>query len=210
MAVPIRSVLAILIAIGCSGREEHVPQDSAPLDTSTAMSGRLAFSQPRVGIAVRDSAAAWCGAFPSDSARAITRGDSVAIVFATADGPPAWYGRVGATRSAPCDAAFPQPRWDGYTAYDITAVVGEGEVSTVALAVLGSARWSRTTEGVVVADLDADGSPEEARRCTADEGEHFTIWSVVAGTRTRRAHEYFDWGAETDPTCKPGENGQDG
>jgi hypothetical protein len=61
------------------------------------------------------------------------------------------------------------------------------------------------------ADLDGDGILEEVRRCTADEGEHFTVWSARSeGGRVRRWHEYYDWGGLADPTCRPGEDGGEG
>jgi hypothetical protein len=70
------------------------------------------------------------------------------------------------------------------------------------------ATWTPAADGRLRADLDADGVPEEAHRCAADEGEHFTVWSVHPdGRRERRWHEYFDWGAFTDPTCAPGDDG---
>ena len=60
------------------------------------------------------------------------------------------------------------------------------------------------------ADLDRDGRLEEARRCTADEGEHFTLWSQASNGRwVRRIHEYYDWGGQTEPTCRPGEAGEE-
>jgi hypothetical protein len=73
------------------------------------------------------------------------------------------------------------------------------------LIVASDAGWSRGGNGLPRADLDRDGAVEEVRRCTADEGEHFTVWSGS----TRRWHEYYDWGGFTDPTCRPGENGLD-
>ncbi len=165
---------------------------------------------PIVGIAVRDTSSAWCAGFPPDSmARQPAAGDTVAIVFGAVESPPALYARIGARRSAQCHAEFPQPRWDGYSAYDLTLIqpVPDGDVSSVALAVVSASRWTRK-DGRVVADLDGD-VPEEAHRCAADEGEHFTIWNVVPGQAPiRRAHEYYDWGAQVERTCKPGDDGQ--
>jgi hypothetical protein len=81
-------------------------------------------------------------------------------------------------------------------------------VSTVALAVAGDTRWT-LEKGTVQSDLDEDGIPEQVRRCAADEGEHFTIWSVPQqGQAARRAHEYFDWGANVDATCAGGDDGR--
>lgn len=189
-----------------SARTTELGNDPAPT------AGAATF--PRVGIAVRDTALAWCAAFPSDSsAPAIVAGQKVAIVFGKPTGLPALRARIVAAREAPCHAEFAQPRWFDYTAYDLAlddAPAAGAEVDNVALAVASVAAWSRGPDGTSRADLDGDGTPEEARRCAADEGEHFTIWSIARdGARLRRAHEYYDWGALVDPTCKPGENGLD-
>lgn len=77
---------------------------------------------------------------------------------------------------------------------------------SVALIVGGQEPWVRGADSVVRADLDGDGRPEEARRCTADEGEYLTLWSRRGnGVPVRRWLEYYDWGAFTDPTCRPEE-----
>ena len=77
-------------------------------------------------------------------------------------------------------------------------------VPSVALIVTGHQRWVRDAGAGVRGDLDGDGRAEEARRCTADEGEHFTVWGLRPdGTPERRGHEYYDWGGFTDPTCRP-------
>jgi len=185
---------------------------SEQADDAAPAAGATTF--PRVGLAVRDSAQAWCATFPSDSsAPAVVAGQKVAIVFGMPTGLPALRGRIVAARKAPCHAEFAQPRWFDYTAYDLAldeSLAAGADVNDVALAVASVAGWSRGPDGRTRADLDGDGTPEEARRCAADEGEHFTIWSVARdGARVRRAHEYYDWGALVDPTCKPGENGRD-
>lgn len=181
-----------LIAVGC-GRPE-----------AKATSATL----PRIGLAVSDSVRAWCAEFLVDStAPRLEPGRRMTIVFAGAAPVVSRSARLGEPRQEQCPAAFPQPRWFDYRAYrvellDTAAVDGE---PIVALIVAGDASWSRGADGVPRADLDGDRAVEEVRRCTADEGEHFTVWSGS----TRRWHEYYDWGGFTDPTCRPGENGQD-
>ena len=135
------------------------------------------------------------------------------IVFPGPAPVPARRARLAAPLPGECPAEFPQPRWDGYVAYRVELTdplpAVPPETPTVALAVVSAAPWARNADGVVEADLDGDGRPEEARRCTADEGEHLTIWSLLQdGSRQRRWHEYYDWGGFTDPTCHPGENGE--
>jgi predicted small secreted protein len=168
---------------------------------------------PRTGLAVSDSAHAWCAEFLADSTAALEPGHLVTIVFPGPAPVAARHARVAAPLPGECPAEFPQPRWDGYVAYrlELTDPLPADAAGTpsVALVVAGAAPWTRAADGVVRADLDGDGQPEEARRCTADEGEHLTIWSLrQQGGRIRRWHEYYDWGGFTDPTCPPGENGE--
>ena len=168
---------------------------------------------PRAGIAVSDTAGAWCAAFAIDSAAPpVLAGRHLTIVFVGAAAVAATPARVRGAHAGECPAAFPQSRWASYAAYDLDLLDTPGDTAqlpSVALVVASDTRWSRGADGIVRADLDGDGQPEEARRCTADEGEHLTLWSRQAdGRRMRRWHEYYDWGAFTDPTCQPGEDGE--
>jgi hypothetical protein len=216
MRVAVFGVVAFAI-MACSRERDDASRDSTSPRaglSSGATAGNVATTFPRVGIAVRDTTLTWCAEFPRDStAAALVAGQRVAIVFAAPTGPAALSARIVAARSAQCHSEFAQPRWFDYTAYDLAlndSLPRGIDVSDVALAVASAARWSRGPDGRPNADLDGDGTPEEARRCAADEGEHFTIWSIARdGAPRRRAHEYYDWGALTDPTCKPGENGLD-
>ena len=171
-----KKVLLVLALAACAGRESvRTP------------------SNPRFGLAVSDTAGAWCAEFMTDSTRAAIRpGDQVTIVF---PGPPtATLGaRVRSQRSTECWAAFAQPRWIDYTAYDLELdrpLPPGAQVPTVGL----------------IAQGQLDGL--ETRRCTADQGEHFTVWTVGPGQLRRVWHEYYDWGGFTDPTCGPGEKGE--
>ena len=171
-----KKVLFVLALAACGGRESSTTP-----------------SNPRFGLAVSDTTGAWCAEFKNDSTRpAIQPGDQVMIVF---PGPPTatLAARVRAPRSTECWAAFPQPRWIDYTAYDLELErprSAGAQVPTVGLIARGQ----------------LDGL--ETRRCTADEGEHFTVWTAGEGQSRRIWHEYYDWGAFTDPTCGPGENGE--
>jgi hypothetical protein len=168
---------------------------------------------PRIGLAVVDGARAWCAEFVADSAApALEPGHRVTVVFAGPAVVPAWAARVGDPHPGECPAAFPQPRWAEYVAYLLELLdslpAGAAPTPRVALVIAGEAPWARGADGVVRADVDGDGEPEEVRRCAADEGEHFTLWSPrPGGGRVRRWHEYYDWGGVTDPTCQPGEDG---
>lgn len=163
---------------------------------------------PRFGLAVSDSVRAWCAEFLSDStAPPLEPGQGMTIVFAGPASVASLPARLGQPHAGECPAAFPQPRWNDYVAYRVELVSArEAEDDPiVALIVAGSAAWARGADGRPRADLDGDGNVEEVRRCTADEGEHFTVWSGP----NRRWHEYYDWGGFTDPTCRTGENGRD-
>jgi hypothetical protein len=193
-------VVALMLA-GCSPGADAAP------------AGRR--SLPPIGLAVVDSNRAWCAEFVADStAPALEPGRHVTLVFAGPAAVPAWGARVGVPHPAECPAAFPQPRWIGYVAYRLalsdSLPADSGATPSVALVVASEAHWTRGADGVVRADLDGDGEPEEARRCTAGEGEHLTLWSLrPGGSRVRRWHEYYDWGGLTDPTCQPGEDGEE-
>jgi hypothetical protein len=155
---------------------------------------------------------AWCAEFVADSdSPAPKPGRRLAIVFPGPATVPALRARLGQPRLGECPAEFAQPRWIDYSAYSLElldSLPDPTNLPSVALVVASEAPWSRGVDGVVRADVDGDGQPEEVRRCTADEGEHLTLWSPrPGGGRVRRWHEYYDWGGFTDPTCKPGEDG---
>lgn len=186
-------LLVVILLLGCGRPEAKATQ--SPL--------------PRIGLAVSDSVRAWCAEFIKDStAPRLEPGQRVTIVFAGPASIASLPARLGEPRQGECPAAFPQPRWIDYVAHRVEllhAAARDGD-PIVAMIVAHDASWARGADGVPRADLDGDGTVEEMRRCTADEGEHFTVWSGPV----RRWHEYYDWGGFTDPTCRAGEDGQDG
>lgn len=213
------AAISLLVLAACGGCGESTEGGSVPADSTTSVAGdnatRAVGSLPRIGIAVADTGLAWCGAVLNDAASpALQSGTDVMIVFAGQATVPARTGRVLRRRDGQCPAAFNQPRWADYVAYDVEITdalpPGGAEMPTVALLVVSDVPWVRTADGIATADLNGDGRPEEARRCTAGEGEHLTVWGQTAdGTTIRHWHEYFDWGAFTEPTCRPGEDGSD-
>jgi hypothetical protein len=203
--------MVALVLVSCRPQADAPPRAGVSQDPAPPLAGPVD-SLPLTGIAVSDSLRAWCAEFVVDSAApALKSGRRVAIVFAGPATVPALRARLGHPRPGECPAEFAQPRWIDYAAYSLElldSVPDSTSLPSVALVVATEATWSRGADGVVRADLDGDGRPEEARRCTADEGEHFTVWSPrPGGGRVRRWHEYYDWGGFTDPTCKPGEDG---
>jgi hypothetical protein len=190
------TLFVLFAAIGCTR-------------TSGSTSGVL----PPMGLAVQDSVGGWCAEFAADSITPPQPGATASLVFV---GDTTWLStavRIRARRTTDCPTAFGQPRWSAYAAYDVELTDPKSRLDSLpylAMVIVGDTRWIRGDRGVVRGDLDGDGTPEELRRCAADEGEHFTLWSISrSGTRIRRWHEYFEWGVIVDPTCKPGENGGD-
>ena len=201
--------VALILTACRPGADAPPSQHDVSRDTSLPP---VAGSLPPIGLTVADSVRAWCAEFVVDSASSLKPGRHATIVFAGPAAVPSLSARLGKPHPGECPAAFPQPRWIDYAAYRLELIdsltTDAGEMPTVALVVASEARWSRGADGIVRADVDEDGEPEEARRCTADEGEHFTLWSPQpGGSRVRRWHEYYDWGGFTDPTCQPGEDG---
>lgn len=202
--------------VACGSRQDVAPHAAAPSDTAVTAATRHAF--PSVGVAVEDTAGKWCAEFSADSsAPPVHAGDRVTLVFLDPSANTSLTARIVQLRAAQCHSEFAQPRWISYAPYDLELTgspSGSGRVPTVALVVASDATWthdSTSTDWLARADLDGDGVPEEARRCLADEGEHFTIWSrTPQNARVLRWHEYYDWGAFTDANCGPGEKGERG
>jgi len=205
------TVIAVVLAsFACtaSGSDEAARvAESAASRVSAAPVAPPAF--PPVGVAVMDSAVAWCAEFPAMTP-ALKKGARVTLVFAAPVHVPRASATVAHRRDTMCHTEFSQPRWADYVAYDLaladSARPATDDFPSATLVVASDAGWTRGPDGVVRSDLDGDGVPEEARVCRADEGEHFTLWSVTPdGRRRLRAHEYFDWGALVDRTCGPEE-----
>ena len=208
MAFRLIAFAILAFAAGGACTQTSTPREKPARTQSTAVPQEL----PQIGLAVLEESARWCAEFVSDSTHPdLEAGRRVTIVFAGQTPVTTRIARVVGLQEEQCLAEFAQPRWIDYQAYRLELVDSESGAATtspVALVVASEAPWQSGSDGVVRADLDGDGTPEEARRCAADEGEHFTIWSVTpATTPTRRWHEYYDWGALVDPTCKSGEDG---
>jgi hypothetical protein len=170
---------------------------------------RTAASRPPVGLAIRDTTGAWCAALDSTMAAHVQPGTVANIVVPGAEDIAPMRARIRGARTAQCSAAFPQPRWDTYRAFDVDTLGASDARAIIGVIVLADVQWTRTATGTLQADIDGDGRMDELRRCAADEGEHFTVWSPAENGMVRWAHEYFDWGAIVDPTCKAGEDGRD-
>ncbi|HEU5303061.1 MAG TPA: hypothetical protein VFU40_00325 [Gemmatimonadales bacterium] len=205
-------VLGLLLLAACRPAADTAPAGTSATRPAASIQvpGR---GLPRIGLAVKESARAWCAELVSDSGAALEPGRPLRVVFAGPAPVTMLRGRVRGQHEGQCPAEFPQPRWIDYEAYDVELTdpfpAEGGSAPTVALLVVSETPWTRAANGAVRADLDGDGRLEEARQCTADEGEHWTVWTQRPdGEALRRWHEYYDWGAVTDPTCRPGEDGR--
>jgi len=165
---------------------------------------------PPTGVATEHREDQWCLEV-SSAFGTLAPGSPLALVFSDPVEAVVWTATLGERLAGQCETAFPQPRWVDYSAYAL--VLSEDAQrrtvrTTVGFAVIGEFTWRRGPTGQLRADLDGDGTLEEARRCAAGEGEHFTLWSLRPGGSERRAHEYFDWGAIVEATCTPGDDGR--
>ena len=169
-----------------------------------------AVARPAVGLAVQDTVGGWCAEFPADSATIPAEGASATLVFVDDSTRVSARVRVRARRSSDCTTAFPQPRWTSYAAYELELVEKRESLPYLALIVTGDLQLTRVDRSMVRGDIDGDGAADDIRRCAADEGEHFTVWSIPrsGGAPLRRWHEYFDWGAIVDRSCAPGDDGR--
>jgi len=195
MTLPAATLAIAFFAIACTGSTPRIPAERSP-----------------IGLAVRDSVGGWCAEFDTDSGTVPADGTPASLVFV---GDTTWLSarvRIRGRRTRDCTTAFPQPRWSSYAAFDLEladAKSRQDSLPYLALIVGGDTRWLRGSSGNVYGDIDGDRVAEEIRRCAAGEGEHFTVWSTARkGTPVLRWHEYFDWGAIVDPTCRPGEDGR--
>ena len=201
---------ALLMAcVACS--RSNVSADSAQRD-SAASAPRPASPRPsgdvQVGMAVADTTEQWCAVFPPDSARPLAIGRAVTIIFGDSAGSVV-SATLAARRDKECHTEFAQPRWFGYVAFDLAGPRRSQGMPLSGFAIVSDAKWTRDADGVIRADVFGDGARDEVRRCAAHEGEHFTLWDVRGdGSRERRGHEYFDWGALVETTCKPDEVGE--
>ena len=208
------AVLLTALSLACGSPPGEQTAQSADRGGSPGMRESAATVADRlppvIGIAVSDTAGAWCAMFPPDSTSPVAAGRPLWIVFGDSTAP---LSAVVTRPSTPCHAEFAQNRWFDYSGYDLalrTEVDTTQRLPIVGMAIASDARWSLGPDGIAVADLNRDGLPEHVRRCSADEGQHFTLWSTTPGGRqTRIGHEYYDWGAFVERTCGPGEDGID-
>lgn len=207
-------------AVACTSR------DSAR-DADASASGEPVLATPTfgplgvpVGVALLDHRASatkrWCADFEENEPAV---GDTVTLVWpdSSADSVATVHTRVRKARPGRC----PQTRMDTSgiddsdlgMAYELaladsadSATVAE-LASTPAIAIRGSARWTRGADGYPRADLDGDENPERARLCTSNEGIHLTLWTVLDNAPPGKPREHRRWrayqplGYDVEPSC---------
>src|SRR5687768_11722822 len=185
-------LLALPVVAGCRAR------DSASDTASASTTGEPVVATQtfgRLGVPV-----GWARPFPRDTARLrwcadfeeyeLAVGDTVTLVWPDSGTAPASVAITRVERSMPaaCDQVLDPAREAiavDATSYELlltspidSAAVAELAMSP-AIAVRGTAPWTRGPDHFVRADLDGDESPEQARLCTSNEGVHLTLWTLV-------------------------------
>jgi hypothetical protein len=234
--IPVRSVvaaltIAALAAMACTSRDSASKAGGEPV-VATPTFGPLGVP---VGVALPAFGAAvggrWCADFDEYG---LAVDDTVTLVWpdSSADSATTVMTRVERARPGRCsqlrgDTADLDDPVHG-TVYEL-ALLGLPDSATVAeldmspaVAVRGSAPWTRHADGFLRADLDGDENPEQARLCTSNEGVHLTLWTLVdsaAAAGKPRAHRrwraYQSLGYDVEPSCTaretddpPAEDGQ--
>jgi hypothetical protein len=173
-----------------------------------------------VGVALLDHRAGasmqWCADFEEYE---LAVDDTVTLVWpdSSADSAATVLTRIRKARPGRC----PQTRQDTSdindsdlgTVYELvlaasadSATVAE-LASTPAIAVRGSAPWTRGADGYPRADLDGDENPEQARLCTSNEGIHLTLWTLLDNAPPGKSRDHRRWrayqplGYDVEPSC---------
>ena len=156
----------------------------------------------------------WCADF-EDYELAV--GDTVTLLWPDSGTGPASTARtrVRATNPGNCDQLVDTAdvgTAEG-TAYELVLADSADSTSVAevamssAIAIRGSASWTRGPDRFVRADLDGDENPEQARLCTSNEGVHMTLWTLLDSAAAgkprahRRWHAYQPLGYDVEPSC---------
>ncbi len=209
----------VFIAVACTGDAGRRAGDSSAGDTVLATPTFGPIGVP-IGVALTDHRAdmrgRWCAEFEDEQ---LAVGDTVALIWpdSSTDAPAVVTTHVVATRPGRCaqlrgdtteldDPALGPVYELALTGTPDSATVAELAASP-AMAIRGTARWTRGPDGFPRADLDGDENTELARLCTSNEGIHLTLWTVVdtAGTGQPREHRrwraYQSLGYDVEPSC---------
>ena len=213
------SCAVVFIGIACTGDAGRRTSDSGGGDTVLATPTFGPIGVP-MGVALIDHRAAtrdrWCAEFENEQ---LAVGDTVTLIWpdSSTDAPAFVTTHVIATRPGRCaqlrgdttdldDPALGPVHELALTGIPDSATLAE-LAGSPAMAIRGTARWTRGPDGFPRADLDGDENVEVARLCTSNEGIHLTLWTVVdtAGTGQPREHRrwraYQSLGYDVEPSC---------
>lgn len=158
---------------------------------------RIEFSYPtQIGIVVKKSAQT-CLAITNP---ALSPGSSLDAVSAE---PPQTIAKVEVQAKAP-DACKDMTAAEVLgELYAVRIVKGDLPSSTPAFAIYGYSGQFEKSGGSVAADLNSDGKKEYFRSCASTEGLHLTVWVGKPLDGTRKWHEYYYLGYDTEADCTP-------
>ena len=210
---------ATALIVACGDGSDRPGGDSGTGDTVLATPTFGPIEVP-IGVALSDyrsgTRGRWCSDFEESP---LTVGDTVMLIWpdSSAEPPEVTTTNVVGTRPGRCaqvrgdTADLDDPSWG--VVYEL-ALADSADSAAVAdltgspaMAIRGTARWTRGPDGFPRADLDGDENVEQARLCTSNEGIHLTLWTLLdtAGTDQRREHRrwrmYQPLGYDVEPSC---------
>ena len=211
-------VCATALVPGCGGDSDRRAGNSGASDTVLATPTFGPIEVP-IGVALTDyrsgARGRWCVDFEESQ---LTVGDTVTLIWpdSSADAPAVLTTNVVGTRAGRCaqvrgdTADLDDP--DSGNVYELALADSAVSVpidlaASPAMAIRGTARWTRGPDGFPRADLDGDENVEQARLCTSNEGIHLTLWTLLdtAGTDQPREHRrwrmYQSLGYDVEPSC---------
>ena len=182
-------VLALIVtASGCARASQPADQAATPSFVFRDRMGLVRWNEDRGCLAMVNAA--------------VTPGTKVALVDqpVLADVPTVKETRVGERLPKSCDDGLEFGSVESLSFYAITTTDGTTP-SGITFAILDPAALPLVRNGIVEADLDADGARESFRVCASTESLHFMIWTGSPAQGRPRWRGVFYAGYDMDPTC---------
>lgn len=86
--------------------------------------------------------------------------------------------------------------------YSLKLVSGDLEDYRLGVALINPTNKIQVLKGAARIDLNNDGKGEFFRKCTSNEGLHFTVWSGKPLRGERLWHSYYYLGYDVEPSCQ--------
>lgn len=195
--------LLLLVAVAAACASEEPPGEAAAaaavtrIDSASAPTDSAAFDwAAHLGRVSRDADRVLCLVTVRG---AVSAGDSLWLVSAAFDSQEVEQAVAGT--SGAC-GAFHRALEE---VFPVTLLSSFAEIPPVSIAVLGYDDPVRVRDGLAVADLDQDGSPEFFGFCTSMEGVHLTVWTGPVAEGIRRWHSYHPLNYDVEPSCTEAE-----